>query len=343
MSDPILGKTLGGRYDVLSQGPEEMLGRIYLARDQETGALVSLKVLHPYLTGNPEKVRRFAREITATSAIRHPNTVAVISHGESEGNHWFVLEYLNSRTLFQELEQSSPLSITQSLQIAYQVAAALDAAHQKGVVHRNLNPGNLLLLNNARRDTYVKVADFGLSRLEGNEEGMGQGLTGTGARIGNTFYMAPEYIEDQRVDPRGDVYSLGGLLHHMLTGSPPFVGRPGQVLEMHITHRPKAPSRSIEGIPPWLDDLVLSMLDKSPERRPNAASVMKTLSKGHAGSPLAAPPLLRLDHNGHSVPLTLSEKLAEHKALLISGLVGLLGLGFVMLAGLAGALWWFSG
>lgn len=343
MSDPLVGQLLGGRYAVLDQGPEEMLGRIYRGRDQETGGLVSLKVLHPYLTGNPEKVRRFAREITATSAIRHPNTVAVLDHGETDGNHWFVLEYLNARSLVDELAERERLDIAQALQIAHQVAGALDAAHQQGVVHRNLNPSNLLLLNNARSGTYVKVADFGLSRLEGNDEGMGQGLTGTGARIGNTFYMAPEYIEDQRVDPRGDVYALGGLLHHMLTGQPPFTGRPGQVLEMHITHRPKAPSRQVEGIAPWLDELVLNMLDKSPERRPSASAVMKALTKGHTESPLTAPPLLRLDTDGQPVPLTAVEQLAEHKSLILGGLAVLVALGLAALLVAVGAAVYFSG
>ena len=128
-----------------------------------------------------------------------------------------------------------------------------------------------------------------------------------------------------------------------MTGQPPFTGRPGQVLEMHITHRPKAPSRQVEGIAPWLDELVLTMLDKSPERRPSASAVMKALAKGHTESPLTAPPLLRLDTDGQPVPLTAVEQLAEHKSLVLGGLAVLVALGLAALLVAVGAAVYFSG
>ncbi len=330
MTENIVGQTLGGRYSVVSHTSEEMLGRVYLARDTATGGLVSLKVLHPYLTENPEKVRRFAREITATSAVRHANSVAVVDSGETNALHWLVLEYLNARTLQEEIESLGKIPVARAIHIGAQIASAMAAAHQEGIVHRNLNPGNVLLLNNAREGDYVKVRDFGLSRLNDDGEG-GHALTGTGARIGNTFYMAPEYIEESTVDARGDVYALGGLLYCMVTGHPPFQGRPGQVLEMHITEPPPPLVQECPDAPRWLSDLVIQLLAKDLNRRPQADAVHDALSK-QAGSDLAPPQLLSLDAEGNVVPMTQVEKVVEKKWMVLGGVLAMGAIGLVSLA-----------
>jgi len=333
MQDSLIGSTLGDRYQIRAHTSEEMLGRVYLATDTATGSLVHLKVLHPYLTENPEKVRRFAREITATNAVRHPNTVAVVDHGEADALHWLVLEYAPTQALADAIESGGQVSVERACHITAQVAAALAAAHKQGVVHRNLNPSNILLLQNARRGDYVKVRDFGLSRLEGSSD-----LTAANVRIGNTYYMAPEYIDRQEVDPRGDVYALGCILVFMLTGAPPFEGRPGEVLEMHITHRPPAISQRRAGLPSWLDALVASLLDKEPRNRPSAAGLAEQLARS-TSQDLSPPPLLRLDAEGQPVPLTAVEHLLENKkrTALVAG--GLLSAGSVLAAGVVAILY----
>jgi serine/threonine-protein kinase len=338
MSDTLIGQKLGNRYLVLRHVAEEMLGRVCLAKDEETGALVQIKVLHPYLTQQPDKVRRVAREVSATSAVRHPNTLAVLDHGEDDANHWLVLEYMPAESVTDRIESSGPMSFEDVAHAMSQIAEALSAAHNEGVVHRNLNPGNILLLKNARSGVYVKVRDFGLSQLDtGDDEDddFKEQITTVGTRLGNSFYMAPEYIRDQQVEARSDVYALGCVAYFMLTGHPPFQGRPGQVLDMHLSHIPQPPSRERSELPPWLDELVLHLLNKDPNQRPTAAAVSQTL-KRNVSQDLSAPPLLRIDAEGNAIPPTPVEKAVESKWMLMGiagGFVAILIVG--MLAMLA--------
>lgn len=347
MSDPLIGQILADRYEIRQQDAEEMLGRVYLAQDRSTGSLVHVKVLHPYLTQNVEKVRRFAREVTATSAVRHPNSVSVIDHGESGDLHWLVLEHFPTKTLQDEVEKGGPITPARAVHIAAQVASALAAAHKEGIVHRNLNPGTILLLQNTRRDDFVKVRDFGLSRLQqedeegGDEDGDGGALTTAGARIGNTFYMAPEYIEEQLVTPRGDIYALGGILVFMLTGHPPFTGRPGQVLEKHLHERPTPVSKERNDVPPWLDEYILLLLGKDPQKRPGADAVHDTLQR-NSPKRLDPPPLASVDASGNPIPPTAIDRLMDNKAAIAVVLVALLAVGGAFLLAVAAGVWFFA-
>ncbi len=346
MSDSLLGQVLADRYELREQQAEEMLGRVYLATDKSTGSLVHVKVLHPYLTQNPVKVRRFAREVTATRAVAHPNSVAVIDAGESGDLHWLVLEYFPTRSLQDVVEKDGPLDPARAVHITAQIASALSVAHKEGIVHRNLNPGTILLLDNARRDDFVKVRDFGLSRLQADEEGEGEddgaALTMAGARIGNTFYMAPEYIEEQLVDPRGDIYALGCILTFMLTGRPPFTGRPAQVLDKHINERPTPVSRERSDLPPWLDDYIMRLLVKNPRQRPTADAVHEVL-ESKSGKALNAPPMLAVGADGKAIPPGPIERLLDNKMLLASIGAGILLVAGVATTGLAIGMWYFSG
>jgi serine/threonine-protein kinase len=182
--------------------------------------------------------------------------------------------------------------------IAAQLASAVGAAHQEGIVHRNLSPHNVLLLDNAADGDFVKVRDFGLSKLDSDdaEDSNGQ-LTQVGARVGNTHYMAPEYVEEGRVHPKGDVYAVGGLLYHMLTGRPPYEGRAGDVLTAHVASPVPVPSSAQPGLPPWCDELVAKLMAKRTKDRPGAYRVPQLLEDA-VGRPLGAPSLLRVAADG---------------------------------------------
>lgn len=338
-NDALLGQTLGDRYFVLEKTGEEMLGRVYTGRDTKQDRLVSVKVLHPYLAENPEKVRRFAREISATSAVRHPNSVQVLDYGEHQGQHFFVLEYLVGRTL-QEILAEGPMPVERAASIAAQIANALDAAHAEGVVHRNLNPHNVVLLENASRGDFAKVRDFGLSKLEDAGEEDGHGLTATGARIGNTAYMAPEYIEDSVVSPQGDLYALGCLLFHMLTGRPPFEGKSGNVLMMHISNVPEVPSRLRAEVPGWMDKLVLHLLEKDPARRPHRGRIVSGALEQGVGRSLEAPKLHGISSQGEIVKTSSSGKavMAGGAAVVLLG-----GVALVLLVAALGVAWMILG
>lgn len=327
--DPLLGQTLAGRYQVLDHAGEEMLGRVYKARDTRGGQLVNVKVLHAYLAENPEKVQRFAREITATQAVQHPGSVRVLDHGAHGDRHYLVLEYVRAQTLHDAL-QGGKMPVERAVWIAAQVALALDAAHEGGVVHRNLNPHAILLLENARIGDYAKVRDFGLSRLDDEVDVGGEALTAAGARIGNSAYMAPEYIENSEVSPAGDLYALGCLLYHMLTGRPPFEGKSGQVLMMHVSSEPEAPSARVSEIPAWLDRVVLHLLEKDPARRPHRGRMVAGVLEQGVGRSLAPPPLDGIDPDGEIVRAKPSP-LSKNALVATAAVALLLGGGFLLL------------
>ena len=290
--DPLLGYTLGGKYNIKRFVSEEMLGRVYYAEDAK-GQAFSVKVLHPHMVDNPEVFGRFGREMLATATLEHPHTVKMIDFGEHRIFHYLVLEYITARTLQVEIQANNRLPWQRAVHIAGQICDVLSKAHSESIVHRNLCSANILLLNNTDGEgDYVKVRDFGLSRLQDDQGNADDGgLTAVGARVGTTDYMAPEYIDLATVDPRGDVYALGILLYEMMVGTPPFQGSAGQVMEMHITSPPPSPLDMTKGeCPPWLDELVLAMLMKEPADRPTAFDVLQTL-KQNAGFSLA-PPLL---------------------------------------------------
>ncbi len=293
----LIGVSLCDRYLIERFSAEELLGRVYVARDQREGHLVHVKVLYAHLAGNPEKFARFGREFTATKMVRHPNTVQVTDWGQHADVYFLVFEYLICHTLQEELD-TGPLPPIRAAKIAAQIAAAVGAAHEEGIVHRNLAPHNVLLLDNVASGVFVKVRDFGLSRLSEGQEGGGGNLTAAGSRLGNVAYMSPEYIEDEQVHPRGDVYAIGVLLFQMLTGRLPYEGRAGVVLSAHVIEPMPRPSSVKPGLPSWCDDVVDQLTDKDPSRRLGAYGVTTVL--GVAVGPILLPAiLLKLDADGN--------------------------------------------
>ena len=297
-SADIVGKTLAGRYEILSFDREEELGAVFHGRDLNQGTRVSVKVLHPFLTEDREKFKRFGREITNTWMVAHQNTVEVLDWGDEGEIYYLVMESLKAHPLRDEL-QLGPLDTERVARITAQIAAAIGAAHQEGIVHRSLSLDSILLLENVEEGDFVKVRDFSLSKLE-KAEGEETALTAHGDRVGNMDYMPPEYIETGTYPTKGDLYALGALMFHMLTGRPPFVGTSVKVMQAHVSQSPAPPSSITAGIPQWMDELVLELLQKAPEKRPGAYRVVQRLETG-IGTSLDRPKLLMLDENGEVV------------------------------------------
>lgn len=202
MSDELIGAELGGRYRVEQKVGDAMLGRVYSARSVEDGRLYHVKVPYANVAGNPEKSERFRRELEAMARIENPHTLRVIDTGIHDSVAFLVLEYLAATPLSDVLERG-PLKPARVAGIVAQIATACEAAHAAGIVHRNLSPQTILLLDNARDRDFVKVTDFGLSRIvDADADEAGGVLTQAGTRIGNVSYMAPEYIEQDEVLPR---------------------------------------------------------------------------------------------------------------------------------------------
>jgi eukaryotic-like serine/threonine-protein kinase len=238
------------------------MGRVYLAQDTRLGRRVALKLLLRHSTRDPEKVRRFQQEARAASALNHPNILTIYEVGEVKGVHYLATEFVEGRTL-RALIDRGRFKVAVAVEIAIQIASALDAAHRANIVHRDIKPENLML----RTDGYVKVLDFGIAKLVdgGTAERAASASSETqphparaaeqfetkpGLVIGSASYMSPEQARGSRVDRRTDVFSLGIVLYEMLTGHCPFKGAtPSDTLAALLAHDPAPLSRYVSTAP----------------------------------------------------------------------------------------------
>ncbi|MFD5946537.1 protein kinase [Streptomyces collinus] len=276
----MLKKVLAGRFRITGLLGSGGMGQVWAAEDEWMRRAVAIKIVHPqYGMGGAEALARFQREVQLAARLAHQNLVTVHDWGEVEvdGSQtlFYVMELVQGVPLRQRLEESRP-AWPLAVGWAAQIAEALHAAHTQGVVHRDIKPANVLITP----DGTVKVLDFGIAKFMGETVGARK-LTVTGALLGSPPYMSPEQAEgDPDIDHRSDLYSLGCLLYHAITGQPPFTaGSHWAVLLKHIKDTPKSPSAHVEDLPALLNDLILGLLAKRPENRPaDAATVCEALS-----------------------------------------------------------------
>ena len=232
-----------GRYEIRSQLGAGGMGEVYLAQDTKLDRKVALKILPPELAEDKDRMSRFVREAKFASALNHPNIITIHEIGEIDGMHFITTEYIEGETLKTRLERES-LSLKSTLEIALQVASALDAAHRAGIVHRDIKPDNIMV----RNDGIVKVLDFGLVKLsatnrsEVDREGETKILVNTreGVIMGTIGYMSPEQARGQETDARTDVWSLGCVLYEMLTHQQPFQGETMTDVLVNIVYKEPA-------------------------------------------------------------------------------------------------------
>jgi serine/threonine protein kinase len=282
MSDTITGSLIADRYRVTGFLRAGRMGDIYVARRTGDERKVAVKVLDPGLFGNEEAVKRFEREAKITLAIDHPCSTRVLDYGRAVQGPYLVMEYVEGELLSDVIDEHGALAPERAARIAAQIALALDAAHAKGVIHRDLAPSNVLIAQQDGKKDLVKVTDFGLALLTHEDDGAeSTNLSAVGVRIGTPAYMAPEYIEEYELDHRADIYGLGVMLFEMLTGAAPFTGRPYKIMDAHVNTPMPKPSSKKTGVPAWLDDLVLAMTHKAPKDRVQTArEVASALEKG---------------------------------------------------------------
>lgn len=271
--DPLVGMTLDGRFRIVDVIGRGAMGTVYRAVQLPLNRAVALKVLDSrYGAGREESFKqRFLVEAALTAKLSHPNTVRVLDYGSTKDGLFFLaMEYLDGESLDQVLTRGA-LPWRRVLSIGQQVARALREAHELGVVHRDLKPGNVVLLNADDDTDHVKVLDFGLvkSFVEGHEL-EGRAITQQGMLMGSPPYMAPEQGEKNRADPRSDIYSLGVVLYEALTGKVPFTGNaPLEIILKHV-HQPVPPlvtPPNLEPAPASMVDVVMKCLAKSPMDR----------------------------------------------------------------------------
>jgi TolB-like protein len=264
-------------------GPEFVIGRelggggmsrVFLARDTTLARDVVVKVLSPDLAAGVS-VERFRREIMMAASLNHPNVVPVLRSGEVAGLPYFLMPYIPGESLRARLARG-PLSVRQTTSIMKDVARALAYAHERGIVHRDIKPDNILLSGDA-----ATVTDFGVAKaiVASRKPGAAErppSMTGEGITIGTPLYMAPEQaVADPTVNHSADLYALGAVAYEMLVGTPPFGGRSAAaVLAAHARETPTPIERRRYDVPRELVSLIMQCLEKEPERRPKSGSVL---------------------------------------------------------------------
>ncbi len=290
-----------GPYRILKTLGAGGMGVVFLAEDTQLGRLVALKAMLPAMAGTPANRQRFVREARAAAAVESDHIVPVYEAGEDRGVPYLTMQLLQGESLAKCLRRLGKLPLAEVLRIGREAAEGLAAAHEKGLIHRDVKPANLWLEAPHGR---AKLLDFGLARVVSDR----RHLTQTGAILGTPAYMAPEQAQAEGVDGRADLFSLGCVLYHMCTGAAPFQ-RPNIIstLMAIATHRPPPLAELDPAVPPAFSELVDRLLAKDPAQRPQSARVLaeqlRELEGLCAPAPAGAAPFVLLDlENGTAAP-----------------------------------------
>jgi predicted Ser/Thr protein kinase len=269
--DPLVGKVIDGRFEVIERVGEGGMGVVYKVRQVPIGRIVAMKVLSQEMAGDPNWVMRFEREARASSQLQHPNTIRMFDFGKTrEGRLFMTMEFLDGRSLREVIADDAPLDPARVLKILVQCCASLGEAHAAGIIHRDIKPDNVFLLTMAGSPDFVKLLDFSVAKLLQESDGM---RTQAGIVFGTPQYMSPEQGRGMPLDARSDLYALGILAFEMLTGYVPFHHdqNPMIVLQMHVQ---KAVPPLPAGVPPIVQQVVYKALEKDPAKRHQSAGEM---------------------------------------------------------------------
>ena len=261
LPDPLLGRTMGGRYVVTQKIGAGGMGTVYRARHEAVGRDVAIKFLAPELALDATNRKRFLREAKAANRINHEHIIDITDFGETEdGLVFLVMEYLVGRPLNAVIEQG-PMPTLRALGIILQMAQALARAHEFDVVHRDIKPDNIYLLSGHDGD-FIKILDFGLAQMKGELR-----LTATGTVFGTPEYMSPEQARGAPATFAVDLYAVGCVFYELLTGSLPFTGTTPDLIIAHLRTVPEPPSSKLASIPRDVDRMIMRLLEKKPEDR----------------------------------------------------------------------------
>jgi CheY-like chemotaxis protein len=282
LADALPGVVLDQKYRLEEKIGSGGFGAVFRATHLGLGRAVAVKVFRP-MPGNdsPEALKRFRLEGASASRVNHPNAVAVLDCGISEaGIAYLVMELLNGHSLRDEMEQRGMLPPARVVEIALPVCRVLAEVHSRGIIHRDIKPDNIFL-HQAENGEVIKVVDFGLAKIFGDEANSAAAHTLTGGIIGTPAYIAPERVNGDSYDGRTDVYSLGVIMFQMLTGRPLFEAHEGGLMALMVMHVMKEPTRLRvlnPAVPQEIESLVLDMLRKDPDARPGAQAVAEQLA-----------------------------------------------------------------
>jgi TolB-like protein/tRNA A-37 threonylcarbamoyl transferase component Bud32 len=271
-------KALAGRYLIERVLGEGGMATVYLAHDQKHNRKVAVKVMRPELAATLG-ADRFLREVQVAAQLSHPHILPMHDSGEADGVLYYVMPYVEGETLKEHIAKQGQLSVSETMRLGREVAEALAYAHTRGIIHRDIKPGNILL-----QSGHALVADFGIARALGEE---GEALTKTGLAVGTPQYMAPEQATGEReVDGRADIYALGAVMYEMMAGEPPFTGPNARaIITRSLTEEPRSLTTSRSGLPSVVNSAVMKALAKSPsDRYANAGEMVSALDRAQEGT-----------------------------------------------------------
>ena len=250
-----IGQIVKERYEILQVLGEGGMAFVYKARDTQLERFVAIKTLKPNYVNQETFVDRFKREAKTAANLNHPNIVQIFDWGIEE-EPYFVMEYIEGETLTSIISKNKTISLSDILFIGAQVSSGLHAAHQKGLVHRDIKPGNIMITPDGK----VKVTDFGIVSLQ-NEE---SDITKTGSVLGTASYISPEQAQGKPVSIESDLYSLGTVLYELITGKTPFSGdSPISTATKHLTEKPEKLSTYRKDLPRGVENAILKLLEKA--------------------------------------------------------------------------------
>jgi eukaryotic-like serine/threonine-protein kinase len=282
-----VGRVLSDRYELTRILGRGGMAEVYAAHDRVLDRDVAVKLLLERFKEDSAFTRRFSDEAKHAARLNHPHLVGVYDTGQDDGQPFIVMELVDGRSLQEALAEGG-LDATTAISVVAAVCEALGYAHERGVIHRDVKPGNIMLAN----DGSVKVTDFGIARAIGNDT-----VTRTAAVLGTAAYLSPEQAQGGALDPRSDLYSLGVVLYEALTGTQPFRGESAvTVAYQHVQEQPRPPRERNPEISVALEAVILRALAKNPANRYQTARDMHTdLLAARDGAPVMAPPLLSED------------------------------------------------
>jgi eukaryotic-like serine/threonine-protein kinase len=277
----MIGELFDGRYRLERRIGSGGMADVYLARDASLGRQVAIKILSDRYAQDDGFVERFRREASSAAGLNHPNIVSVYDRGEAEGTYYIAMEYLDGPTLKDEIVRRAPLPEAEAIAWATQALDALDFAHRRGVIHRDVKPHNMVLTEDGR----LKVTDFGIARAANTQQ-----MTEVGSIVGTAQYLSPEQARGQVVGPQSDLYSMGIVLYEMLSGELPFTGDGAVDIAMKQVSDPPPPLRKRNRlVSPAMEQVVMRALAKDPALRyPSARAMADELRRVGRGGAVAA-------------------------------------------------------
>ncbi|MBM3660129.1 MAG: Stk1 family PASTA domain-containing Ser/Thr kinase [Actinobacteria bacterium] len=330
-----VGDVFANRYEIERELARGGMADVYLATDRQLRRKVAVKVLFPEFARDPSFVERFRREAQNAASLNHPNICAVYDWGQERGTYYIVMEYVEGRSLRDIIRAEGQVPAVAAARIAAELADALAFAHRRGVIHRDVKPGNVLITGTGQ----VKLTDFGIAA---NQFDASQGLTQTGAVMGTATYFSPEQAQGHPVDGRSDVYALGVVLYEMLTGVPPFSGEsPVAVAMKHVREVPPPMTVRVPDVPTQLQAIVNAALTKEIEVRYQSAEEMRVdlvdfgrgrpltfaYESGHTGEvPIeAAPPTVAAAVAQQVIPAPPTRRSTASIVLAVLGITAVVG------------------